>query len=855
MTEDKKPFQEDPFAAREAEKYENPIPSREFMLEELTGQDRPLTLNQFAAAFNIEDETGLEALRRRLRAMERDGQLVRNRKGAYGDVKKMDLIRGRIIGHPDGFGFLVPEDGGDDLFLSAKCMRGVMHGDRVVARVSGVDRKGRREGAPVEVLEHVNHQIVGRFHQEYGAASVEPSNKKIALQVLIPPNFRGAALHGQIVVVDIIEQPTWRSQPIGKVVEVLGDHMAPGMEIDIAIRSYELPNEWPAEVEALAKTLTDTVPEEAIKGRIDLRDLPLVTIDGEDSRDFDDAVYCEKVGQDWKLIVAIADVSYYVEPDQALDKEAQNRGNSVYFPSNVIPMLPEELSNGLCSLNPKVDRLCMVCEMLLTATGGVKEAKFYEAVMNSSARLTYNEVAAMVVDRDETVRQQYEEILPHIDDLYTLYGVFAKKRKKRGVIEFGSTETRIIFGDDRKIDRIVPVQRNDAHKLIEEFMIAANVETARFLEEKEIPALYRVHNGPSEEKLTNLKEFLAEYGFKLGGGTSPESKHYADLLEKIRERPDSHMFETILLRSLSQAVYCPENSGHFGLAFDAYAHFTSPIRRYPDLLIHRGLKHAISGKSAKSFRYKTEDMAAFGEGCSMTERRADDATRDALDWLKAEYMQDKIGEEFDGVITAVTGFGVFVMLNEAYVEGLVHVTSFDNDYYHYDRAKQRLVGERTNKIYRLTDPLRIRVVSVNLDDKKIDFELASNTPGQKSTDRSAKKSKPGGGKKKFKGESTKGESKGRPGAKSGGKPKGKPGTKPKAKSSEKPRAKSGGGKPQNKSKVKKDAQGQSKESLPVSDQSGTGEAKSTTGKKLYKKSKEIINGIKNIWNSRRSVGS
>lgn len=762
MTEDKNRFQADPFASREADKYENPIPSREFLLEALAEQGKPLTLKQFANAFEIFDDTGLEALRRRLRAMERDGQLVRNRKGAYGDVKKMDLIKGRIIGHPDGFGFLAPEDGGDDLFLSAKCMRGVMHGDRIVARVSGIDRKGRREGAPVEVLEHVNHQIVGRFHQEYGVASVEPSNKKITQQVLIPPSHRGSAVDGQIVVVDIIEQPTWRSQPIGKVAEVLGDHMAPGMEIDIAIRSYELPNEWPSEVEIIAKKLPDTVPEVAMKNRVDLRGLPLVTIDGEDSRDFDDAVYCEKQGRYWKLIVAIADVSYYVEPEKALDKEAQNRGNSVYFPSNVIPMLPEGLSNGLCSLNPKVDRLCMVCEMQLTVGGNVKSAKFYEAVMNSSARLTYNEVAAMVVDRDETVRQQYEEILPHIDDLYSLYQVFAKKRKKRGVIEFGSTETRIIFGDDRKIDRIVPVQRNDAHKLIEEFMIAANVETARFLEEKEIPALYRVHNGPSEEKLTNLKEFLGEYGFKLGGGASPESKHYAALLEEIRERPDSTMFETILLRSLSQAVYCPDNSGHFGLAFDAYAHFTSPIRRYPDLLIHRALKHAISGKQTKSYRYKLEDMEKFGEICSMTERRADDATRDALDWLKAEYMMDKVGEEFEGVITAVTGFGVFVLLDEAYVEGLVHVTSLDNDYYHFDRAQQRLVGERSKKIYRLTDRLRIRVVSVNLDDKKIDFELASNKPGKKTADMSDKK--PGGDKKKFKGK-PKGKRDGRAGSK------------------------------------------------------------------------------------------
>ena len=794
MSEENKANSDDPFASREAEKYENPIPSREFLLDTLAEQGRPLTLKQFATALSLESDENLEALRRRLRAMERDGQLVRNRKGAYGDVKKMDLIRGRIIGHPDGFGFLAPDDGGEDLFLSAKCMRGVMHGDRIVARVSGVDRKGRREGAPVEVLEHVNHQIVGRFHQEYGVASVEPSNKKISQQILVPPSARGSASDGQIVVVDIVEQPTWRSQPIGKVVEVLGDHMAPGMEIDIAIRSYELPNEWPSAVENIAKKLPDTVPDEAKEGRVDLRDLPLVTIDGEDSRDFDDAVYCEKQGRYWKLIVAIADVSAYVEPESPLDKEAQNRGNSVYFPSNVIPMLPEELSNGLCSLNPKVDRLCLVCEMQLTVSGNVKSSKFYEAVMNSSARLTYTEVAAMVVEKDPSVREQYQEILPHIDDLYTLYGLFAKKRKKRGVIEFDGNETRIIFGSDRKIDRIVPVQRNDAHKLIEEFMIAANVETARYLEENEIPALYRVHHGPSEEKLTNLKDFLGEYGFRLGGGSTPESKHYATLLEQIRERPDSSMFETILLRSLSQAVYCPDNTGHFGLAFDAYAHFTSPIRRYPDLLIHRGIKHAISGKKARSFRYKLEDMEQFGEMCSMTERRADDATRDAMDWLKAEFMQDKVGEEFDGIVTAVTGFGLFVMLNDAYVEGLVHVTSLDNDYYHFDRAKHRLVGERTNKTYKLTDPIRIRVVGVNLDDKKIDFEPADNPPSDgksknvKSPDNKSrdKKSKGKKGKShKSKGAKTDGKGKSDTKGKSAKKSQDKKSSKPKKKKTSK----------------------------------------------------------------------
>jgi len=731
---DKKPrHNKDPFAEREAEKYENPVPSREYILSILSKKNYPLTLDHFTQHFQLTNEEDVEALRRRLRAMERDGQLVRNRKNAYGVIKKLDLIRGRVIGHADGFGFLIPDDGSDDLFISAKRMKGILHGDRILARISGIDRKGRREGAAVEVLERANHQVVGRFHQEYGVALVEPSNTKLSQTILIPPAFRGSALDGQMVVVDIIEQPTWRSQPIGKIAEVLGDHLDPGMEIDIATRMYEIPNSWSDEIQQVSSSLPVEVPESAKKGRIDLRDLPLVTIDGEDARDFDDAVYCEKQGRYWRLIVAIADVSYYVEPDTAVDKEAQQRGNSVYFPGRVIPMLPEGLSNGLCSLNPSVDRLCMVCELRFTVSGNVKDYQFYEAVMQSSARLTYNEVAEMVVNKNEKVSQQYQDVLPHVNRLYELYQILDTKRKARGVIEFETTETRIVFGENKKIDRIVPVQRNDAHKLIEEFMIAANVASARFLEENKMPILYRVHSGPTAEKLTDLRAFLAEFGLRLGGGKEPESKHYAKLMETVKARDDSSLFQTVLLRSLSRAVYCPDNAGHFGLAYDAYTHFTSPIRRYPDLLVHRGIKHLVKRKKAKSFRYNLEDMEQFGESCSMTERRADDATRDAMDWLKVEFMQDKVGHEFNGKVTGVTSFGLFVLLDEAYVEGLVHVTSLDNDYYHFDHGKHRLVGEKSRKVFRLADALRIRVVRVNLEEKKIDFELVTSTKKNKAT--------------------------------------------------------------------------------------------------------------------------
>lgn len=713
----------DQHAEREAQKYDNPIPSREFIMEMLAEQDGPMSYRRIAETLGLEDGTSLEALRRRLRAMERDGQLVRNRRDRYGLVSKMQLISGRVIGHPDGFGFLVPDDGTDDLFMSARQMRSLLHGDRAVARVSGVDRRGRREGSVVEVLERAHNEVVGRFLLEHGIGIVAPDNKRITQDILVPPEHRGGAVDGQIVVVEIIEQPNARTQPIGKIVEVLGDHMAPGMEIDIAIRAHELPREWsPAVLDEIAP-LGEHVEESHKEGRVDLRDTPLVTIDGEDARDFDDAVFCEPHGKGWRLLVAIADVSHYVQISSALDAEARNRGNSVYFPAQVIPMLPEVLSNGLCSLNPNVDRLCMVCEMMVTAQGTVRKFRFFDAVMNSAARLTYTEMAKMVVDKDEDLRAQHAAVVPHLDDLYSLYEIFRAKRDKRGAIDFETTETRMVFGRDRKIEKIVPVERNDAHKLIEEFMIAANVSAAKHLLAEEIPALYRVHKGPSEDKLNNLREFLKSVGLKLHGGDEPQPKHYAKLLQELEGRDDAHLVQTVLLRSLSQAVYTPENEGHFGLAFDAYGHFTSPIRRYPDLLVHRAIRHRLMEKPVSKFEYGLPEMLAMGEQCSMTERRADEATRDATDWLKCEFMQDRVGEEYDGVITSVTSFGLFVELKDIYVEGLIHITSLSKDYYLFDPIQHTLVGERSHKSFCLGDSIRIRVARVDLDRKRVDFDF------------------------------------------------------------------------------------------------------------------------------------
>jgi ribonuclease R len=719
------PQRRDPHARREATRYEQPIASRELILEVITEADHPVNRADLEALLGIRDEDGVEALRRRLNAMLRDGQLVRNRRDCYARTDQFDLVQGRVIGHPDGFGFLVTDDEGDDVYLSARQMRALFHGDRVLARITGLDRRGRREGDVVEVLKRNTHTVVGRFYNEKGVQFVTPDNKRLPIDIPVPAGESNGATHGQIVSVEIIEQPSKRSPPVGRVIEVLGDHMAPGMEIDISIRSHDIPQAWPPAVEAEIAGLGEQVPAQSKRGREDLRELPLVTIDGADARDFDDAVFCEATPGGWRLLVAIADVSHYVHPDTALDSEAFERGNSVYFPERVIPMLPEILSNGLCSLNPEVDRLCMACEIIFNREGRMIRSRFSNALMRSHARLTYSEAAAIMVDLDPQARKKRQPLLPHLDELYSLYKVLRKGRVKRGAIDFETTETRIVFGAGRKIERIVPLVRNDAHKVIEECMVAANVAAARYLERHKMPTLNRVHAAPTGEKVADLQEFLNELGLGLRGGNKPTARDYSAVLKMASGRPDEHLINTVLLRSMPRAEYSPDNIGHFGLAHEHYAHFTSPIRRYPDLLVHRAIRHVLAGKKPKSFPYTVENMQVFGEHCSATERRADEATRDAIDWLKCEYMLDKIGETYPGIITATTSFGIFVELQDIYVEGLVHVTALGNDYYHYDPTRHWLIGERTNQIFRLGDPLNVKVVQVNLDDRKIDFELSA----------------------------------------------------------------------------------------------------------------------------------
>ena len=707
----------DPFYEREIERYESPLPSREYILQLLTEAGCPVEADALAEQLKITDDER-ELFQRRLGAMQRDGQLMLNRKRMLCLPDKLDLIKGRVEGHPDGFGFVSPEDGGDDLFLSPKEMHRVLHGDKVLVRVAGFDRRGRREAKIVEVLEHVNQFVVGRYYFEDGIGFLIAENRRINQDILVPAGNEGAAQSGQVVTVEIVTQPGAHNEAIGRVSEILGSYTGPGMEIEIALRKHDLPYVFPPEVEKQAAGLPNKVLKKDMAGREDIRHLPLVTIDGETARDFDDAVYCEPLGRSgFRLIVAIADVSHYVKPNDALDTEGYERGNSVYFPRRVIPMLPEALSNGLCSLNPEVDRLSMVCDMQVSSTGSIKEYRFYPAVIFSHARLTYNQVWDWLSGATQPDAKQ-AELMPHLQALDKLFRTLLKARAKRGAIDFGSTETQMLFDDEGKIKAIVPVIRNDAHRIIEECMLAANVCASDYLHVNEQPALFRVHEGPTPEKLAALRGFMAEFGLDLAGGDKPHAKDYAALLEQIKPRPDAGLLQTVMLRSLKQAVYSPDNKGHFGLAYEAYTHFTSPIRRYPDLLVHRGIKAVLNGE-----KLPVKGLAEIGVHCSMTERRADDATRDVDAWLKTYFMRDRIGDEYNGTVSAVTSFGMFVALDEIFIEGLVHVSELGQDYFHYDQSKHWMLGERTGKRYRLGDRVRIKVMRADIETSKIDFAL------------------------------------------------------------------------------------------------------------------------------------
>ena len=680
---------------------------------------------------------------------------------------------GTVQGHRDGFGFVVPDDGGEDIFLAEREMARVMHGDRVSIRVLGTDRRGRPEGQIVEVLVHANRLVIGRLLNENGVLIVAPEDKRIGHDILIPPRGQGMAKLGQVVSVEIIDYPDSYRQAVGRVVEVLGEIDDPGMEIEIAVRKYGVPHTFSPAALKEAEALPNEVTQEDLKGRVDLRDIPLITIDGADARDFDDAVYCEPVqyGQTkaWRLIVAIADVAHYVKPGHPLDKDALLRATSVYFPRRVIPMLPEKISNGLCSLNPEVDRLCMVCDAVVDQKGEILAYQFYQGVMHSAQRFTYDTVWEILSNTrgPEAVRfAQFNEQLNH---LYHLYKILFTAREKRGAIDFETVETQIISNELGKILRIEPRLRNDAHRLIEECMLTANVCAANFLQKHEHLSLFRVHGEPSVEKVQTLKQVLRTTGLHLTGNEKPHPKDFSKLMKEIKGRPDASTLQMLILRSMQQAIYQPENEGHFGLSYPAYAHFTSPIRRYPDLLVHRSIKAILSKKAyhphlpedvpmnltmprkgqgranAAAVKQSQQDAkgrskragnvkgskegaalavwAQFGVHCSANERRADEASRDVEAWLKCYYMRDHLGQEYAGTITGVANFGLFVQLESLFVEGMVHVTELGGDYYQYDEARQELRGERTGIRYRIGDRLHVLVSRVDLDARKIEFSL------------------------------------------------------------------------------------------------------------------------------------
>ena len=699
--------------------YQHAIPERAEILAELGRQGIPLALDALAEALLVEVPKRA-ALRRRLQQMAASGQLLINRRQEYCLLEKIDALAGKVSAHPDGFGFVIPDEGGEDVFLSFQAMRPLLDGDRVAVRIGGVDRRGRPAGEVVEILSRGKTTAVGRYRREHGVGYVVESGRS-PHQFLVPDHHRNGAQPGQLVKLEITEYPSPRREALGKVVRILGDEADPGIITEVAIEQFALPHEFPAAVIAAANKWGETVRARDKQDRVDLRELPLVTIDGEDARDFDDAVYAEPAGEGWRLLVAIADVSHYVGIDEVIDKEARRRGTSVYFADRVVPMLPESLSNGLCSLNPSVERLCMVCDMRIESTGKLGKARFYRGVMRSAARLTYIEVDRF--QREGRGSEALGGLRAQIDHLYGVYRSLAKARQRRGALDLDLPEVKIELGEDGRVARVLPRPRNDAHRLIEECMIAANVQAAKFLRRHRLPALYRVHPGPGEEKFEELRVLLQELGIKVPAQARTDPRHLNRALSEIAKRPDAAQLTVAVLRSLSQAVYQPENIGHFGLSLEAYAHFTSPIRRYPDLLVHRGIGHLLDKLKPGAFRYDPAAMEQEGKRCSEQERRADEAARYVESRLKAAWLVDRIGESLPGTVTGVTHFGLFVTLDNLYVDGLVHVTSLGSDYFHLTHAGSRLSGERSGRSYGLGDAVTVQVVRVDVDEAKIDFQL------------------------------------------------------------------------------------------------------------------------------------
>ena len=698
----------DPHYDREAEKYESPIPSREHILSFI--QEKPRSKRQLFDLLALADEQK-KAFERRLRAMVRDKQLSCNKSGVYRPFSNRGLLTGTVIANPKGFGFVALDKGGKDLRLTSQQMKLVFHGDKI--RVRLLNKK--LDAEIVEVLETVK-TLVGRLHLDGKKPYVVVDDRRIKHNIEITELIDGC-LDNQVVVVEMLSSPTIDSDAKGKISSIIGNYLDEGVEVDSAIYRHQIPAVFSEKaLKESAQLPTKVIPKDK-KNRIDITKLELITIDGEDSRDFDDAVYAEPTKNGWKLLVAIADVSHYIKEGSELDSESYERGNSVYFPHRVVPMLPEAISNGLCSLNPKVERLSMVCEMSIDPLGELLDYKFYSAVMLSHARLTYTQVNEMLENKKSPLRKTFSNVADNIDFLYGLYKTLRISRQQRGLMDFDRIESQILFDNKGKIKDIVASSRNDAHRLIEECMLMANQAAAKFLQKNNEDFLYRSHPKPTAEKVELTQKFLTAIGLTLEGGIEPESRNFAKVLKQAKGRDDENIIKTVVLRTMKQATYTPVNEGHFGLAFEDYAHFTSPIRRYPDLLVHRAIKRVLNNTS----REPSGKMIEFGTHLSMTERRADDASRDVEQWLKCEYMRDKVGENFHGVISGVAGFGLFVELSEVYVEGLVSIRDLKDDYFIFDDVQHQLKGQRGGKIYRLGDMIKVKVASVNLDDRKIDF--------------------------------------------------------------------------------------------------------------------------------------
>jgi len=687
---------------------------------------RPLRLEEITAGLGAAAAAEAPA---QLAELVRTGEVVLNRRGQYCLREQLPgLVVGTVQAQRNGDGQLLPDEAPAPIYLPAQEMRAVFHGDRVAVRVEGPRFRGRPQGTIVEVLERRTREVVGRLHVESGLAYVVADNPRVTQRVLVPESQLGGARPGQVVIVEITRPPSRDAQPVGRVSRVLGEHGAPGMETDIAIHSHGLPWEFPAAVLGEAEAFGAHIPAAAIEGREDLRGIDLVTIDGDDARDFDDAVYCEPTRSGWRLVVAIADVGYYVRPGNALDAEARERGTSVYFPNRVLPMLPEALSNGLCSLVPGEDRLCLCCELRVSDAGRITRSRFFEGVMRSAARLTYHEVGEFLARPDGRHTPRLEALRERLLALHGIYRSFTRERSGRGALELDTPELKLKFDEQGQVAALVEQPRNDAHRLIEECMIAANIAAARFLDRHRVPTLYRVHGLPELDRLETLRQFLREFGLWLPPAEEVKPEHLRDLLRTIGDRPDAVLVSTAVIRTMPQAVYQPGNIGHFGLALEHYAHFTSPIRRYPDLVVHRGIRQVLQAGDPAALVDWHGAFPVLGQDCSFRERRADEATRSAVAWLKCYYMQDRVGEEFEGIVSGVVDFGLFVQLEGLQVDGLVHVSSLGQDYFARDRSGYRMVGRSSGRVFRLGDRMRVRVINVSLDDRRLDFEPAS-APG------------------------------------------------------------------------------------------------------------------------------